>query len=113
LRYPYRCACGNIWDVVKSVRRIDDPEFCPMCGSDGERFLAPGYFCRAGDWNDPQYNAFNPGLGQVVRSRSHKQELCRRMGVEEVGNDFGGGERMTDHFEKERAEMLDKRWDSV
>lgn len=114
MRYPYRCSnCAQDWDVYKSVAMIDAPEFCPQCGTQGERYIATTHFYGAADWNDAQYRRFNPALGAVVMDRNHKRELCRRKNVEEIGNDFGSGERMQEHFDRTREAELSSRWDDI
>ena len=53
---------------------------------------------------------YNPGLGCVVKNKAHRDELAKRKGLVEVGNDFKGGEGMQKHFDKKRDEAREERW---
>lgn len=47
---------------------------------------------------------YNPGLGQVVYSQRHKEELCKKMGVVEIGNDYSSPEKIHKEVDKGIAE---------
>jgi putative FmdB family regulatory protein len=85
MNYPYKCtSCNNHWEVIKSVKDIDLPAFCPVCQRVGKRYIARTHFYGAGDWDKAQYC---PGLGTVVKSESHRQKIAKSRGLEAVGNE--------------------------
>lgn len=64
------------WEVIKSVKAIDDPERCPSCYEVGQRIWAPGrpQLMGVGDgWNKDE---FNHAFGKVINS---KADLRRAM----------------------------------
>lgn len=85
-QYPYRCTvCDHTFDVVKSVRQIDDPESCTKCNApDAKRYLVPVNFNGASDWDNTKWN---PGLGCVTKSNAHAAKIARERGLIEVGNE--------------------------
>lgn len=108
--YPYKCSnndCGVEFDVVKSVAEIDQIEHCDKCGATGNRFIGRTHFYGASDWDKAEYN---PGLGCVVRNASHRREVAKRLGVEEVGNDYSASERMISESDASRARKIENRW---
>ena len=83
--YPYQCAtCTHQFDVIKSVRQIDDPEACPKCAGDGKRYLVAVNFNGASDWDKAE---FNHGLGQVTKSRRHAEQIAKQRGLIPIGNE--------------------------
>lgn len=84
-RYPYICtACSHDFDVIKSVRQIDDPEACQKCGSICRRYLVPVNFNGASDWDKAEYN---PGLGCIVKNTKHRERIAKERGLIEVGSE--------------------------
>ena len=83
--YPYRCtSCSHEHDVAKSVRQIDDPEYCPKCQANSRRYLVAVNFNGASDWDKAE---FNPGLGCVVKNSKHREQIAKQRGLIEVGNE--------------------------
>jgi putative FmdB family regulatory protein len=83
--YPYKCtSCPHHFDVVKTVRQIDDPETCPKCQSDSKRYLVAVNFNGASDWDKAEFNA---GLGCVVKNAKHRERIAKERGLIEVGNE--------------------------
>lgn len=80
--YPYRCALGHEWEVIKSVADIDLPEKCPTCDYEGSRYIARTWFYGA----KVEDSQFCPALGCVVRSSKHRNQLAKTKGLVEVGN---------------------------
>lgn len=108
MTYEYLCnSCLKSWDVVKRVADMDKPETCMKCGEPGTRQFTPKRLYLNGT---KVTNAeYNPALGQVVKNKKHKEELCKRMNVTEIGNDFNSGERHQKHFDKVREEKRTER----
>lgn len=110
MTYQYNCPkCDNTFDVIKPARDIDVNEFCPSCESPAIRQFVPSKVYFSG--TKVQNAEYNPGLGRVVKSKYHRTELAKRMGLVEVGNDYGGGDKMQKSFDTAREEKLKKRWE--
>lgn len=106
--YPYHCKdCNSEFEVIKSVRMIDDPEKCEACGSlNTEREIAQNQsFYGAGDWNT---QTFNQSLGCYVRSQNHARKIAKEKGFEEIGNEDCG--KIERHFERNREEKAEQRY---
>ncbi len=105
--YPYACCkCDHAFDVVKPVADVDCPEACPQCGAPAERQFTHRVHFTGTRVENAEYN---PGLGRVVKNKREREELCKRMNLVEVGNDFKSADRMVDQFDKERSEKLESR----
>lgn len=104
--YPYECICGHDFEVIKSIADIDNQEICPKCSSkEVTRYISRTHFYGASDWDKAE---FNPGLGQVVRNGLHRKELCKRMGLEEVGSE--PVKNIHNRDESERVRASTERW---
>ena len=78
-----------------------------MCGSDQRDFSQIKVHLTGTKVTSAE---FNPGLGKVVKNQHHKKDLMKRMGVQEVGNDFGSSEKMQKHYEKRKKEERIANW---
>ncbi len=105
--YPYACNdCHLCFDVIKSVRQIDDPEVCPKCLGNSKRYLVAVNFNGASDWDKAE---FNHGLGQVTKSRRHAEQIARERGLIPVGSEdpaklMATQERKLESEQNERTE---------
>jgi putative FmdB family regulatory protein len=112
MTYQYYCEkCDTKFDVIKSVKDIDVNEFCPGCECPAERQFVPQHVYFSG--TKVEHAEYNPGLGAVTKNKKHREELAKRKGVVEVGNDFGSGENMQKHFDQAREEKLKKRYEDI
>lgn len=84
MNYPYECPELHQFEVVKSVRNIDDPENCPTCGKLSTRYIALSHFYGASDWDKQEYN---PGLGMVTRNSKHRAREAKARGLIEIGSE--------------------------
>lgn len=109
--YPYRCqACKYEFDVVKSVKEIDNEERCEKCDSLADRYISRTYFYGASDWNTAE---FNPGLGCVTFGSKDRAKKAKERGLEEVGNDYSSGEAAITHFDNMREKKRQDGWDKL
>ena len=109
--YEHRCVkCEQKFDVVKSVKDIDVNEFCPHDGAPAERVFVPTrvYFSGA----TVTHAEYNPGLGCVVKNKAHKDDICKRRGLVEIGNDFKKPDTIHKTFSEDREAKRKKRWES-
>ena len=105
--YPYHCIkCGQDIEIVKSMHESGREELCPICEIILERI-----------WTAPQVigasveNAeYNPGLGKVVKNKKHREELCKKMGVVEIGNDYKTPDKIHEKHDQQRAERSEARY---
>ncbi len=104
--YPYECiACHKTWDVIKSVRSIDDPEPCETCAVPAVRRLAASSFSGANDWNTQDWS---PALGCYIKNNRDARMIAKRRGLEEIGNEKVG--TVHKHFDKFREDRTKERW---
>lgn len=112
MTYEYECSkCEHRFDVVKSVKDMDVNEFCPECEAPSVRQFVPSKVHFSG--TSVQHAEYNPALGQVVRDKHHRQELCKRKGLVEIGNDFKSGESQQKQFDSDRARKREKAWEDL
>lgn len=114
--YPYRCECGNDFEVVKSMSEIDRVERCSLCQRKATRQIGLTNFTGASEWNSSAYRGYNPAFGKVVNGKTHQRELlaqARGEGREmiEIGNEKP--ETIEKNFKKERETKRAKRWAEV
>lgn len=82
--YPYTCShCNADFSVFKRVAQIDTAESCPSCGAADTRRTIAKVAIERSSAVQPYYE---PALGTVITSKSHKQRILRARGLEEVGN---------------------------
>lgn len=113
--YDWICPkCENAFSEVMSIRdySCDTTADCPscgmICGKDDRDFKKMRAHFIGSKVTDAEYN---PGLGCVVKSKAHKEELMKKKGVVEVGNDYGSAEKMDAHFQKRKEEEREKKWE--
>ncbi len=101
--YPYLCDnCANKFEVIKSVKAIDDHETCPTCKCSATRTIAVNQmFHGANDWNTAHYNH---ALGMHVRSNKEAQRIARERGMIEIGNE--SVEKIHKSFDSDREKRL-------
>ena len=102
--YPYECPkCDASFEVIKSVKMIDDEERCPKCDTVAERKIAKQQsFYGASDWDTAHYN---PAFGKVVKSNKEARELAKKKGMIEVGNE--DPDKIEKEFAKDRAKKAE------
>jgi len=107
--YPYVCnSCGEKQDVISSIDGLKNIE--PHCSQCGELM---GSACRRiadrqffyGDFEEAQWN---PGLGCVTKSKTHRKEICKARGLVELGNDIAPDQmfKEQDKQEENRTKAL-------
>ena len=107
--YQYECQCSHAWDVIKSVREIDNPELCGSCGQEGRRIISKsGHFYGAADWNNQRWS---PALGRVVNSSLEERKEAKRLGLIEMGNECPN--KTVERGERMIAERNEARYDKV
>ncbi len=110
MTYSYGCKdCRKEFDVIKSVRNIDDIECCPGCGSDKtERYISRTSFYGAGGWDSAEYN---PAFGKVIRNPQHRAAEAKARGWEEIGNEDPDKIHKADEAREDK--MIEDSWSKV
>lgn len=98
-----------LFEVVRSIKEYDGKDQCPTCGNIGARDYSRCKFHFTGTKIEDA--EFNPGLGRITKSKAHRNELAKQLGVEEIGNE--NPDSIHKHFDTTRAEKLEKSWDDV
>ena len=109
--YPYRCPCGNEFQIVKHSKNIDRVEVCPDCGHNctkENRYLSRGSFYGASDWDNAEYNH---GLGCVTNNKKHRDQIAKSKGLIEVGNE--DIKKYDKQLAQERKKKREARWDKI
>jgi putative FmdB family regulatory protein len=108
--YPYSCnSCKHDFEVIKSVRHIDDDESCELCGHTAVRTIAKSQaFYGANDWDTAHYSTV---LGMKVRSNKEAQKIARERGLVEVGTE--NIEKIHKKFDTEREKKIETRYDDI
>lgn len=107
--YEYECEkCDKNFDVVKPMSESSRLEYCPDCGNEGNRVFSCNVQFLGTKIEDAEYN---PGLGIVTKSKRHRDEIAKRKGLIEIGNEDPA--KIDKAFEKQREEKRRKSWESV
>jgi len=106
--YDYSCdKCEKDFEVLKSIKEYDGIDTCPKCGNLGRRLLSCKIEFLGTKIEDAE---FNPGLGKITKNKRHRDELAKRAGLIEVGNE--STDSIHKHFDKQRADKIKKSWES-
>lgn len=107
--YPYRCDdCSYHFEIPKPLANIEDKERCQSCGSSKTKRTIGLSAIEASSAAQPYYN---PGLGCVIKSKSHKKQVMKELGVEEVGTT--SPESMYKQLEAPREKRIAESWDKI
>lgn len=106
--YPYHCKdCEHDFDVAKSVADIDQTELC-QCGSNNTVRNIALVSIEKSSAIQPYYE---PALGCMINSKSHKQRILKDRGLEEVGNT--SPDTLYKNIEQEREKRVAASWDKL
>ena len=108
--YPYCCPdCDHNFEVIKSVKAIDDPEHCPECSGLSMRYIAKSqFFYGEKDWDTAHYN---PALGKVVKNNAEGRRIAKEMGMVEVGDE--PVDKIHKKFDTERDHKISRTYDDI
>jgi len=106
--YEYTCAEHGKFEIIKPMEDAAQPEYCPTCKAPLTRL----WLNRSGfNGEKVEHAEFNPGLGCVVRNRKHREEVARRKGLVEIGNESVDTIHKT--AERDQEEARNKRYDDA
>lgn len=97
--------------MTKSYKDMDVNETCPSCGEYAIRQFVPSKLHIVGA--SVTHAEYNPGLGCVVKNKHHKEDILKRRGLVEIGNDFGSGDKMHKVFDQAREKKREKSWEGA
>jgi putative FmdB family regulatory protein len=105
--YDYQClSCGHAFDVVKPMTKASRKEKCRKCRKVASRIWSANIqFIGAA----VQHAEYNPAFGQVIKNKRHRDEMARRRGMVEIGNEKPA--TIHKHFDDQRATAKAKRWE--
>lgn len=107
--YPYECEdCCENFEVAKPLATIDDQETCVKCSSPNTKRNIAISAIEKSSAVQPYYE---PALGCMINSKSHKKQILKSRGLEEVGNT--SPESMYKHLEVPREKRIAKSWDDL
>ena len=107
--YDYLCEkCDLEYSVEKKISEYTGLDKCLSCGNQGYRVFSCNVHFTGAKIEDAE---FNVGLGKITKSKRHREELAKRVGAIEVGNEKP--ETIYKHFEGDRETRNRKRWESV
>jgi putative FmdB family regulatory protein len=107
--YDYFCEkCDHDFEIIKSIKEYDGKDQCPECGNIGQRILSCSIYFTGTKIEDAE---FNVGLGKITKSKKHREELAKRAGAIEIGNE--NPDKIHDHFDKQREEKRARSWEDV
>lgn len=110
--YEYRCEpCNKQYDVTKLISEYSKSpgqDVCPDCGKIGYRIYSCNIEFTGTKIEDAEYNV---GLGTITKSKAHRDELAKRKGLIEVGNEKP--DTIHKHFDVQRETARKRSWDEV
>ena len=110
--YDFLCEkCDLEYEVIERISEYTGHKSCTMCGNDCIRIFSKVRIHLTG--TAVQDAEFNVGLGKITKSKAHRDELAKQLGVVEIGNDFKKSEKIHAHFDSAREDKLKKSWDDV
>jgi putative FmdB family regulatory protein len=107
--YEYQCEkCDEAYEVLKSIKIYDGKDPCPQCGNVGDRVFSSKVSFIGAKVEDAEYN---PAFGQVVKGKRHREELAKKNGMVEVGNENLG--KHQDQLAQDKRKRQQKEWDNA
>jgi putative FmdB family regulatory protein len=82
--YDYNCKKCGPFQVIESIKTHKMDLKC-QCGLMAERTIIFSNQQFIG--TKVQHAEYNPGLGVVTKNKQHREEIAKRKGLEEVGNE--------------------------
>ncbi len=105
--YEYFCEkCDKNFEVIKSIHEYKSPENCKQCGNEATKVFSRQVHFIGTKIEDAE---FNPGLGCITKSKRHREELAKRKGLIELGNEKP--ETVHNHFDRARNDARKKSWE--
>lgn len=117
--FHYKCPhCENTSSILKEIRDTENDEICRSCDwtltnehrVSQNQSRALNYSIIGAKVESAEYN---PGLGIVTKSKSHRAEMAKRAGAVEIGNDYKSADSMSKEFDKSREEKINKSWEDA
>lgn len=107
--YEWHCdRCRLGFETVQSIKDYTGKQKCTACGKAARRIFSCNVHFTGTKIEDAE---FNPGLGAITKSKRHRDELAKKMGAIEIGNEKP--ESVHRHFDGEREHKRKKAWESV
>lgn len=105
--YDFICEkCSLEFEVIRPMKDAHLPVNCVKCGKEASRIWSSKVQFLGTKIEDRE---FNVGLGKITKSKKHRDELAKRMGLVEVGNE----KPSTIHREMDATLKKKTSWDDV
>jgi len=108
--YPFRCTkCEHEFDIVESIKEYSGKATCPKCGYETtERLWSADIYFSGTSVQNAEYN---PAFGGIVKNKKHRDELAKRHGLVEIGNEKP--ETIHKAAEQAREDKRKRIWDEA
>jgi len=107
--YAYECEkCDKEFDLTRPMSEYKDPGHCPDCRNIGKKLVTKPYGFIGAKVENAEYN---PGLGCIVKNKQHREEICKRKNLVEIGNENPNTIHKT--FDTQREQKRKKTWDDL
>ena len=90
------------------MAQASDPERC-SCGEIAQRVFCAPLISGTKIFEAEYYHS----LGKVITNKRQLNNELAKRDLIPIGNDYGSGEKMQQHFDASREEAREKKWDKA
>ena len=90
------------------MAQASEPETC-QCGQTAQRVFCAPLIGGCKIFEAEYYHS----LGKVIHNKRELNNEVAKRDLVPIGNDWGSGNKMVDHFETSREEDRQKKWDKI
>jgi len=113
--YEYECSVHGVFDVIKSVKEIENKEICPHCDFPMKRLVSRPASIYVDNFEPEYYHAFGKEIGSKQALKNELVKIKGETGQElhQIGNDSMGTYKRVRHELPSVREILEReRWQS-
>lgn len=109
MRYRYCPGCGQVVSYERYVADSRVLSNCPECNYIVDIGPTPSKIHFIG--SKVEHPEYSPAFGCVIKNKSHRNEMAKQKGMEEIGNE--PVEKIHKHFDTMREEKRERSWEEV
>ena len=109
--YTYKCSDCGPFETYCSIKDYSPVNPCPKCTKSSDRDMVGDCKKIQFLYTEVQSPEFNPGLGEVVKNRQHRKELCKIKGMVEIGNESPS--KIRKEYKKDREKKRQREWEKL